>query len=198
MRLLRPVSAALLLAVSLPCFGSNSASLTILLDFENDYSQQSISEMKRETQHILGDSGVRLEWRLRKDVSPADSFPNFVVVKFKGRCVMEPIPFLYDERGPLAITHSTDGVVLPFSEVACDKIRSTVSSALWGGERKNGEVLFGRALGRVVAHEVYHVLGNTRNHSHKGVAKTGLSGLQLIGDELGFDAEAAEAVRSRH
>ncbi len=108
---------------------------------------------------------------------------------------MEPVPFFYDERGPLAFTHSSDGMVLPFAEVACDKVRSSVNSALWGAQRKNSAMLFGRALGRVLAHEIYHVRAKTTHHSSRGVAKNRLSGAQLIADDLGFDEPAQEAMR---
>lgn len=198
MWLLSCVWAVVLFALaSLPCSGSNAANLTILLDFENDYSPQSISEMKHESQVILEASGVRLDWRMKRDVRPEDSFSDFVVVRFKGHCVMEPLPYLYDERGPLAFTHSADGVVLPFSEVACDKVRNSVRNALWGGERNRAAFLYGRALGRVLAHEVYHILGGTSHHSKQGVAKTSLSGTQLISDQLELDQHARDMVR-RH
>ena len=32
--------------------------------------------------------------------------PNLVLVKFKGKCVVEPVGYLYDERGPLATTYT--------------------------------------------------------------------------------------------
>lgn len=43
---------------------------------------------------------------------------------------MEPVPYRYDERGPLAFTHSVDGEILPFSEVACDKVRSSLQNQI--------------------------------------------------------------------
>jgi hypothetical protein len=46
------------------------------------------------------------------------------------------------------------------------------------------DLLLGRALGRVLAHEVVHILTRSGAHGHDGVAKTALSGTQLIAPEL--------------
>ncbi len=97
---------------------------------------------------------------------------------------MEPVPYLYDERGPLAFTYSTDGAVLPFSEIECDKVRSSLRTAMWGGDYKRSDVLFGRALARVLAHELYHVLAKTHSHASQGIAEKSLSGAQLISGQL--------------
>lgn len=144
--------------------------------------------MKRELGTILRDSGIRVDWRGQSDVAASDSFPNLVVVKFHGKCRMEPVPYLYDERGPLAFTYSTDGAVLPFSEIACDKVRSSLRTAMWGGGYKRSDMLFGRALARVLAHELYHVLTKTQSHSGQGIAERSLSGAQLVSERLQLNA----------
>ena len=94
---------------------------------------------------------------------------DLVLVRFTGKCVLEPVGYLYDERGPMAFTYSTDGVVQPFSEVACDKVTSVVRSAMSGGDFANADVLLGRALGRVLAHEVVHILSKSAcARAHRG------------------------------
>jgi hypothetical protein len=160
------------------------SSLTIVYRFAGPYSEKSVDEMKRELRTIMKDSGLEIDWRERGALTDSASFNNLVVVEFRGKCIMEPIPFLYDERGPLAFTHSTGDDVLPFSEVACDEVRSSVGKAMWGGDYSRSDMLFGRALARVVAHELYHVLARTRTHAESGVATRKLSGVQLVSDEL--------------
>jgi len=162
--------------------------ITLLLKFEEPHSALTIEEMKREVAVIMKDTGIQFDFRMLNEVGRAESFSDLVVVKFNGKCRMEimaPIsPVMLDERGPLAFTHTSDGEVLPFSEVACDRIRGSVSSAMWGGDHKRADLLLGRALGRVVAHELYHIVANTGKHASKGVAQTSLSGSQLISDHL--------------
>jgi hypothetical protein len=92
-----------------------------------------------------------------------------MVVRFKGKCVLDPVPYLYDERGPMTFTYSTGGVVQPSSEVACDKVITAVRSAMFGGDYAKADVLLGRALGRVLAHEVVHMLSGAA-HGKQGVA----------------------------
>src|SRR5262245_52379887 len=82
--------------------------LTIVADFDGPHSDSSISAMKKELEGILKPSGLTLNWRSAKEASQS-SFDNLVVVRFKGKCILEPVPVLYDERGPLAFTHETDG-----------------------------------------------------------------------------------------
>lgn len=153
--------------------------ITIVLDLPGQYSEPSVQEMKREFAGVMKESGLRFEWRLRSDVS-GESFDHLVVVRFKGKCILEPVGYMYDERGPLAFTHSTDSVLQPFSEVECDKVTATVRSAMWGGDFSRADLLFGRALARVVAHELVHMLSESSGHGAADATKPALSGRDLI------------------
>ena len=161
----------------------SAADVTVVLQFDGPQQQRSVEQMKRETEQIVKDAGLRLEWRRSEDVG-RDVFPNLVVVRFKGRCVLEPVPALYDERGPFAFTYNTGGDVLPFSEVDCDHVRSSVQSAMGGDDFGRPDYLMGRALGRVVAHELVHILAKSGAHAREGVAQPAFSGKDLIGPPL--------------
>jgi hypothetical protein len=170
--------------------------ITIVLDFQGPRSEQSVAEMKREFAGIMKDTAVRFDFRWRSQVSQ-EALSDLVLVRFKGKCVLDPVGYLYDERGPMAFTYSTDGVVQPFSEVACDKVTSAVRSAMSGGDFANADLLLGRALGRVLAHEVVHMLSKSGAHGHTGVARTALSGSQLIAPELRLEPEDVERLHGR-
>ena len=170
--------------------------ITIVLDFQGPRSEQSVAEMKREFAGIMKDTAVRFDFRSRSQASQ-ETLSDLVLVRFKGKCVLDPVGYLYDERGPMAFTYSTDGAVQPFSEVACDKVTSAVRSAMSGGDFANADVLLGRALGRVLAHEVVHMLSKSGAHGHTGVAKTALSGSQLIAPELRLEPEDVERLHGR-
>jgi hypothetical protein len=160
--------------------------VTIVLDFQGPRSEKSVQEMKREFEGIMKDSRLTFEWRLREEENQVTS-NHLVVVRFKGKCVLEPVGYLFDERGPLAFTYSTDGAIQPYSEVACDKVVSSVRSAMFGGDFANADELLGRALGRVVAHELVHILSKSRAHSRKGLERAALSGKLLIAPDLQLD-----------
>ena len=156
-----------------------SSKLTVVLDFQGTRSDQAVTEMERETEGILKASGLHLDWRMAADAA-RESFDDLVVVQFKGACRVEPIPYVYDELGPLAFTYSADGTVQPFTQVSCDKVAASVRSAMWGDDFHKADLLFGRALGRVLAHELVHVLTASGRHGHEGVARPALSGKDLI------------------
>jgi hypothetical protein len=177
------------------CPRANAAGLTIVLDFQGPHSQRSVDEMKREFEGIMKDSGVTFDWRLREQVQQ-EVFGNLVVVRFKGKCILEPVGYLYDERGPLAFTYSTDGVVQPYSQVACDKVTASVRSAMFGGDFARADELLGRALGRVVAHELVHMLSKSGAHGREGIAKSALSGKRLISPELRLDSADLERIHT--
>ena len=184
---------ALVLAVT-PAFGEE---LTIVLDFQGPRSDQSVAEMKREFEGIMKDSSLTFDWKSRVQAEQT-SAANLVVVRFKGTCILKPIPYLYDERGPMAFAYSTEGTVQPFTEVACDQVTRAVKSAMSGGDYAKADQLMGRALGRVLAHEVIHMLTRSGAHGHGGVTKTMLSGTELIGPELRLEVQDLERIRADH
>jgi hypothetical protein len=181
------ITVALLATTITAGTAAKTAGVTIVLDFQGPRSEKSVQEMKREAEGIMKSTGIAFEWRLREEANQVT--PNhLVVIRFKGKCVLEPVGYLYDERGPLAFTYSTDGAIQPYSEVACDKVASSIRSAMFGGDFANADELLGRALGRVVAHELVHILSKSGSHAKDGVEKSALSGKLLIAPDLQLDA----------
>lgn len=156
--------------------------LTVVLEFQDAHSDRSVDAMKREVETVFKPSGVAIDWRMRSEIDSAP-IENLVVVRFKGKCVLEPVGYLYDERGPLAFTYSTAGEIQPYSEVECAKVARSARSAMSGGDFARADALFGRALGRVVAHEMKHMLEKSGAHSHAGVFRPALSGKTLVAPE---------------
>lgn len=184
-----------LLAFTDPPERREKAAITLLMEFESGRSEASIDAMKREFEAILKQAGLTFDYKLRSELNESDSPVDIIHVKFKGECRMQTMPVVFDERGPFAITHTVDNQVLPFSEVGCDRIRVSVRSAMFGGDFEKSDLLLGRALGRVLAHEVYHILANTTGHGKAGVARTALSGRQLIAEHLAFDKHDIDKLR---
>jgi hypothetical protein len=170
--------------------------LTVILDFKGPYSRASLKEMERESGLVLRSSGVRLDWRMLGE-NPHASYPDLVVMTFKGACEYEPAPPIYDELGPLAITHSVNGEILPFGEVNCDQVVNTARSAMWGTDYLRADLLIGRALGRVVTHELVHMITRSREHGTEGVEKPALSGKQLIAGYLSLSAFDVDRLRAK-
>jgi hypothetical protein len=185
--------AAILRAASVPAGQPPNQQVTAEVLPDARYSRVAIREMGREAAHILKKSGVSLHWRLGEAGQSVNGL--LVVVKLVGRCDMDgPAAFLV--AGPLGWSHEADGVVLPFSDLACDNIRGEVQTTLLAGNATQGNYLLGRAMGRVLAHELYHVIADTAVHGENSVAQAALSARELTSGELEFRRSDVEAIQS--
>lgn len=173
---------------------AGAAEVTVVTDFDGPHSVRSVAQMKRETEEIFKSAGIHLDWRERDKVGQ-NSYENLVVVHFKGKCVLDPVPILYDERGPYAFAYNSDGDVLPFSEVECDHLAASVHSAMGGDDYARPDYVMGRALGRVLAHELVHILTRSGAHGKEGVTQATFSGRELIGAPLRLSRTEAERLR---
>jgi hypothetical protein len=173
---------------------ASAANFTMVLEFRGPHSERSVAAMEREFEKIMKGSGLTFEWKQRAEADGAE-FDNIILVRFNGSCAIEPPGFLYDERGPLAFTYSTDGSVQPFTEVACDHIAASVRSAISASDFGRADMLLGRALGRVVAHEFVHIVSRSGAHGREGVTRAAISRAGLIADELPLSPEDFERLR---
>jgi hypothetical protein len=165
------------------------------MDFEMPPSELSYQAMQKEATSLLGPTGVKVYFRLKSE-AVGENFDEVVLMSFQGKCGMDPMPVVFDERGPLAFARTVDGEVQPYGVVRCDRVQNTVKQAMWGRDFRQGDRLMGRALGRVLAHELFHMLAKTPGHGHTGVTKKALSGKALISDELPFSREDIEKLHS--
>jgi hypothetical protein len=176
----------------------SASDVTVVVDIKGPYSSTAIKEMQREATQIIESSGIRLDWQRRENISAA-VFNDLVVMTFKGSCTFDPAPPRYDELGPYAITRTANGEVQPFGEVDCDRVVNSVRTAMFGEDYAKGELLIGRALGRVVAHELVHMLTKSGKHGQEGVEKAALSGKQLIARSLPLSAMDVDRLKlERH
>jgi hypothetical protein len=199
MRPIRVLARACLLgAIALPLVAridkQPPTELTVILNFEGPHSEASASEMEREAGSIMKPSGVRLVWQLRGDQSL--HYDHLGVVTFRGSCGFGPSLRSYHERGAYASTRITDGDVQPFGEVDCDRVvAASVGEILEGTDNARADQLVGRALGRVVAHELVHMLTRSNRHGTDGVAKASLSGKELIEESFTLGVSDIERVK---
>lgn len=156
----------------------------VFLDFDAVPTAQSVLEMKKEAAKIMGSSGYSLDWRALKENRGTEAFANVMVLRFRGRCqagrltLRDPAP----HDAALASTLVREGHVLPFGEVQCDEVRRGLSYAAPPDRPK----ALGMALGRVVAHELYHVVAGTTRHASSGLAAATHDWLELMGGVSGF------------
>ena len=176
------------------CAGSEVRSpLTVLMDFEAPHSEASLRSLRQSLNQLLSPGGINVDVQLRADLPSNAQFGELVIFKMKGSCsLMSSLPVgpIYDERGPLAMAYTSDGQVLHFGEVECDRVRHSLQRILGSNASLKNQQAFGSALAVVIAHEVYHMLGNVRNHTHKGLTKPELSASELMDSHLALPPSA--------
>jgi hypothetical protein len=151
------------------------------MESEKPVPSEAVVALKKEIGRIFASTRLRIDWVSREEAGLGFEAADIVVVRFRGHCratAMPPGP--PDELGPLAWTHISDGRVLPFSEVECERVARAAQSALAGGERVRAQQMVGRALGRVVGHELLHILLQRKPHSAKSIFRRGLTPRQLV------------------
>jgi len=171
--------------------GDAPSPTTLILHFEQRHSERTLNEVRGELGHVMQNAGFTFDLKLFSELGPWAEFNNLMLVRMKGNCRLDAGPVPQSERGPLALAHTSDGKVLPFIDVSCDRVRALIRPVLSGDQFRNSEALMGRALARVIAHEIYHVLTGAK-HSESGIARHALSGAQLVSDQLLFQPEDVE------
>jgi hypothetical protein len=132
--------------------------------------------MKQEAESLLKASGIDLKWRMLDGSRATKPSQGLVVMRFHGHCKVEAWPQPGEEQAPvgthtLGFTHVSGGHVLPFSEIECDQIRQALAYLAPDSTPGERQKAFGLAMGRVVAHELYHILARTTSHAEEGLAK---------------------------
>ena len=162
---------------------SSKPILTIVLEFRGPHASRSVEEMEHEVENILRDADRTIEFRSWEEATQG-MFDAIVVVRFSGNCGVAPWPHDPATDGPLGFTYVSNGAVLPFSQISCEKIAGSLGPAVPRMEPSQAETLFGRALGRVVAHELIHMISGSAIHSHEGVARPAFSRSDLTTERL--------------
>ena len=177
---------AILVALSARVLSAASP-VGVYLDFGEPASSTTVAAMQKEAAAILEKVGIRIAWRLVSENQGNEPFDRLVVVKFTGKCACGG--FLHPTREVLVLgsTAVASGQVLPYSEVRCDELRRLLPEIEFAADRRRGDVALGRALARVLAHELYHVLMGTTRHASSGAAKLLQSTEDLRSDEFAFE-----------
>ncbi|MCU1263483.1 MAG: hypothetical protein JWO80_6368 [Bryobacterales bacterium] len=168
----------LLLTAVLP----GQSPLALLTDFERPASERAVVAMHEEVARIMGPLGWQPEWHALEEAP--STLPLFVILSFKGVCRVQTGFSQDPDSLTLASTEVSGTHVLPFSSVECNKVRSLLPGLRWDRE---SETVLGRALGRVIVHELYHFLLQTRKHAAKGIANAFQTSRELTAAEFRFD-----------
>lgn len=171
-------SALLLMVFAGLPFAHAETELAVALDTGGPVTPGVLKAMEQEAGSLIAKSGVRLIWTTKTDTR---AYESVAVITLHGSCgTALPQPTLGSEI--LGLTHVADGEVLPFADIRCDSVRRAIGREMRAATPQDREELVGRALGRVVAHELYHVVFRTCRHSRKGFGSARQSSVDLLGE----------------
>lgn len=187
-----------LLVCSLPIWAQSASApnpdVSLLLRYSQRPSAVTTRALNQELGRLLGQAHVRLAL-LSSDVAAVQS-GRLVVFDMRGYCGMDGPTDGIRSAEPLAFTFTSDGRPLPFGEVDCNAIRNSLARLVGTGDPQQHQVLFGQAVARVMAHEIYHVLAQSSEHTNSGITQASLTPNDLSNPSLTLPAEAETAIEA--
>jgi len=176
--------------------GTCTPPVTVYTHFEQEYSVRLMETVKEEVRSIMAPVGLQLEWRSIEAHASSALSSELAVVSFKGKCRMDDLLLPPVDSGDLGWSYSRDGHVTPFTDVDCDRVRQFINSAVVHTKWADRDVILGRALGRVLAHELYHIFADSRQHARNGLAKAFFTPRDLLSDHFTLEEKDANTLRN--
>ena len=176
--------------------GARFAPITLYTHFEQAPPEDVMMALQDEVEAIMAPSGLSFEWRDLAKAGGREVSTELAVVTFKGRCDTAGLMSHSRVEGALGWTHVSDGQILPFTDVGCDRVREFVQAGLLTLPAEDREEKYGRALGRVLAHELYHIFANTIRHGSLGVAKESYCVQDLLANDFQFYGKESRMLRT--
>jgi hypothetical protein len=165
------------------------AGIAVYTDFQKPPSPIVVASFEREVSSIVSPLGLEVVWRPLDAAERVEVSRRLVVATFQGLCDARGLPAPLFRDGSLGWTHITQGEVLPFLDVDCNRIRGFVRNPLMLYPPLERDEMLGRAMGRVFAHELYHVLGRTSHHGAGSVDRSNYTVRELTDRKLHDDAD---------
>ena len=178
--IMKRLTGTILLVCSLSvCARADGRTLALYLKHPERLNRESAQAMRSELNRLLAPAGIGVVWKDFADRKAGEDFDVVAVGSIEGSCA----PGEANLIGGLGLADaavSADGV-LPYFKVDCTRLMRML-----GNESSPSKA--GRALARVIGHELYHILARTSEHPSAGLAKAAFSVNDLILPGLDFDA----------
>ena len=192
-------SVALGLFLALLCHAATK-NVTVLVNFQKPHSNVSVTALRQELRDLLEPAGISVDVMLKSEMPPSPQFSELVVFEMKGSCSMDAAPRTLplasqEDRGPLGLAFSSNGEILHFGEIECDRVRRCLQRVTGGDRHEKHQAEYGTALGIVVAHEIYHMIAGAKEHTKTGLTKESLSAHELLDGVLTMPGVVREALR---
>ena len=174
--------------------------VALVVEFPASVPETTRAAMEQEVRQSVAVEWLGIQWLESRQYDPGLPYDRVVMIKVKGHCRAGDAE-LGSRHTSLGFTHVSDGRVLPFIEIDCDRVSQAIQRKVFpAGTLAPGPAL-GRALGRVAGHELYHALAETREHGSHGIAQPHFGEKELLvapmllapGDQLRIEAQVLPA-----
>jgi len=162
--------------------------------FQHDPPAEVLSAIRTELEQLMAPIGWDINWTSLSDAKGVTS-KALAIVRFKGDCNLHSGAPNIELPHRLGETFVEKGEMLPFSTIYCDVIRSLLTTPLMLSQAQNPDYLFGRAVARVVAHELFHILTGQKGHAAQGLAQEQLTAQELLSNTLRFQFDQVQSLR---
>jgi hypothetical protein len=170
--------------------------LVVYLAGEELQPERPLEHMKTEFARLMDSAGYRVVWAGARHRDPVSTDSELIVINFRGVCgAAEPGPISAPGTA-LASTAINGTHVMPFSSVDCSALTAILARGLGMEPGARRDFLYGRAMARLIAHEMYHFLLQTRDHELEGIARPRFSARDLLSERFDFEPTTLERLRT--
>jgi hypothetical protein len=153
--------------------------------------------LNQELMRLLSPADIQVVWR-NQNRELSEESGRLVVGSFDGDCSVENLPSYASplaKAATLAESSMSDGRVIPYFTVDCARMVRTLAPTLQHLSVPFRSAVLGRALARVIAHEIYHIVAETVDHEKSGLSKAQLSLTDLIETKFEFSPDSLRRIR---
>jgi len=169
---------------------SHEKKLIIFLTSDSAIAPAAFLELKQEVSALMQPTSIHVDWRDPAIDRGAVENDYSAVIRLRGLCRPPEVTtnFEHAAKGGFTLASSAvaDGVILPFGDIDCAALNSFLGPSLWKEPGPTREFVYARAMARLMAHELYHVIEQTHAHARSGVAEPAFTVAELLSDRFEF------------
>jgi hypothetical protein len=163
--------AALVVLAVLPAYtedpqpgGARAETLALAAHAEQQLPAEITSALLEELRRIFLAAGLEPEWHQMPGTIELTSVWEPVSIYLHGDCRLKGLSPGGRATGGLAYVEKTDGELRPHIHVDCGKVSRFIAREITNLHLQQSELTMGRALARILAHELFHYLTKTSDH----------------------------------
>jgi hypothetical protein len=184
------------------CANAQTRALVVYPSHTESLDSVTRHSLEQELKRLVAPAGIDLTWRSAADRAQGrEEMGRIVVGNFAGNCSVETISnaqVASTTRLTLAEASVSRCRVLPYFTVDCNRVIRTLAPMLQPLSPPMRQTIFGRAMARVIAHEIYHILAETTGHEEDGLAKAKLTFRDLTAPGIDLSPASLQRIRAAY